>query len=111
MLIFGDLLALNKVSIGSRMSLFWGIVLAGIGAYTMRASFVLLLSGVSFPDRVIRILDHVGPAVMAIASRMRTNPARLRVESQQLNAKNADPASIITMETSLLPSYNGMNAA
>ena len=47
------------------MSLFWGIVLAGIGAYTMRASFVLLLSGVSFPDRVIRILDHVGPAVMA----------------------------------------------
>ena len=47
------------------MSLFWGIVLAGIGAYTMRASFVLLLSGVSFPDRVIRVLDHVGPAVMA----------------------------------------------
>ena len=47
------------------MSLFWGIVLAGIGAYTMRASFVLLLSGVSFPGRVIRILDHVGPAVMA----------------------------------------------
>ena len=47
------------------MSLFWGIVLAGIGAYTMRASFVLLLSSVSFPDRVIRILDHVGPAVMA----------------------------------------------
>ena len=47
------------------MSLFWGIVLAGVGAYTMRASFVLLLSGVSFPDRVIRVLDHVGPAVMA----------------------------------------------
>ena len=47
------------------MSLFWGIILAGIGAYTMRASFILLLSGVSFPDRVIRILDHVGPAVMA----------------------------------------------
>ena len=47
------------------MSLFWGIVLAGIGAYTMRASFVLLLSGVTFPERVIRTLDHVGPAVMA----------------------------------------------
>ena len=47
------------------MSLFWGIVVAGIGAYTMRASFIVLLSGVSFPDRVIRILDHVGPAVMA----------------------------------------------
>ena len=47
------------------MSLFWGIVFAGIGAYTMRASFVLLLSGVTFPKRVIRILDHVGPAVMA----------------------------------------------
>ena len=47
------------------MSLFWGIVVAGIGAYTMRASFVVLLSGVSFPDRVIRVLDHVGPAVMA----------------------------------------------
>lgn len=47
------------------MSLFWGIMLAGIGAYTMRASFVLLLSGVTFPERVIRILDHVGPAVMA----------------------------------------------
>ena len=47
------------------MSLFWGIVLAGIGAYTMRASFVLLLSGLTFPERVIRILDHVGPAVMA----------------------------------------------
>lgn len=47
------------------MSLFWGIVLAGIGAFTMRASFVLLLSGVTFPERVIRILDHVGPAVMA----------------------------------------------
>ena len=47
------------------MSLFWGIVLAGSGGYAMRASFVLLLSGVSFPDRVIRILDHVGPAVMA----------------------------------------------
>lgn len=47
------------------MSLFWGIVLAGIGAYTMRASFVLLLSDVTFPERVIRILDHVGPAVMA----------------------------------------------
>ena len=47
------------------MSLFWGIVLAGIGAYSMRASFVLLLSGVSLPDRVIRILDHVGPAAMA----------------------------------------------
>ena len=47
------------------MSLFWGIVLAGIGAYTMRASFVLLLSGVTFPERVIRILDHVGPAVMS----------------------------------------------
>ena len=27
--------------------------------------FVLLLSGVTFPERVIRILDHVGPAVMA----------------------------------------------
>lgn len=47
------------------MSLFWGIVVAGIGAYTMRASFVVLLSGVSFPDRVIRVFDHVGPAVMA----------------------------------------------
>ena len=47
------------------MSLFWGIVLAGIGAYTMRASFVLLLSDVSFPDRVIRILDHVAPSAMA----------------------------------------------
>jgi branched-subunit amino acid transport protein len=47
------------------VSLFWGIVLAGIGAYTMRASFVVLLSGVTFPERVIRILDHVGPAVMA----------------------------------------------
>ena len=47
------------------MSLFWGIVLAGIGAYAMRASFVLLLSGVTFPERVVRILDHVGPAVMA----------------------------------------------
>ena len=47
------------------MSLFWGIVVAGIGAYTMRASFIVLLSGVSFPDRVIRVLDHVGPAVMA----------------------------------------------
>lgn len=47
------------------MSLFWGIVLAGIGAYAMRASFVVLLSGVTFPDRIIRILDHVGPAVMA----------------------------------------------
>ena len=47
------------------MSLFWGIVLAGIGAYTMRASFVLLLSGVTFPERVVRILDHVAPAVMA----------------------------------------------
>ena len=47
------------------MSLFWGIVLAGMGAYTMRASFVVLLSGVTFPERVIRILDHVGPAVMA----------------------------------------------
>lgn len=47
------------------MSLFWSIVLAGIGAYTMRASFVVLLSGLSFPGRVIRVLDHVGPAVMA----------------------------------------------
>ena len=47
------------------MNLFWGIVLAGVGAYTMRASFVLLLSRVTFPERVIRILDHVGPAVMA----------------------------------------------
>ena len=47
------------------MSLFWAIVVTGIGAYTMRASFVVLLSGVSFPDRVIRVLDHVGPAVMA----------------------------------------------
>jgi len=47
------------------VSLFWGIVLAGIGAYAMRASFVVLLSGVTFPDRIIRILDHVGPAVMA----------------------------------------------
>lgn len=47
------------------MNLFLGIVLAGIGAYLMRASFVLLLSGVTFPERVIRILDHVGPAVMA----------------------------------------------
>ena len=47
------------------MSLFWSIVLAGIGAYIMRASFVLLLSNVTFPDPVIRILDHVGPAVMA----------------------------------------------
>ena len=47
------------------MSLFWGIVLSGIGAYTMRASFVLLLSGLTFHERVIRILDHVGPAVMA----------------------------------------------
>lgn len=47
------------------MNLFSGIVLAGIGAYIMRASFVLLLSGVTFPKRVIRILDHVGPAVMA----------------------------------------------
>ena len=47
------------------MSLFWGIVLSGIGAYTMRASFVLLLSNVAFPERVSRILDHVGPAVMA----------------------------------------------
>ena len=47
------------------MSVFWGIVLAGIGAYTMRASFIVLLSGVTFPARVIRILDHVGPAVMA----------------------------------------------
>ena len=28
-------------------------------------SQAVLLSGVSFPDRVIRILDHVGPAVMA----------------------------------------------
>ena len=41
------------------MSLFWGIVIAGIGAYTMRASFVLLLSGVSFPDRVILSLIHI----------------------------------------------------
>ena len=47
------------------MSLFWGIVLAGLGAYTMRASFVVLLSGVTVTDRGIRILDHVGPAVMA----------------------------------------------
>ena len=47
------------------MSLFWGIVLAGLGAYAMRASFVVLLQGVTFPDRVIRILDHVGPSVMA----------------------------------------------
>ena len=47
------------------MSLFWGIFLAGIGAYTMRASFVVLLSGVTFPERVVRVLDHVGPAVMA----------------------------------------------
>ena len=47
------------------MGLFWGIVLSGIGAYTMRASFVLLLSNVAFPERVSRILDHVGPAVMA----------------------------------------------
>ena len=47
------------------MSLLWGIVVAGIGAYTMRASFVVLLSRVSFPDRVIHVLDHVGPAVMA----------------------------------------------
>lgn len=47
------------------MSLFWGVVLAGIGAYIMRASFVLLLSGVNFPERIIRILDHIGPAVMA----------------------------------------------
>jgi hypothetical protein len=37
------------------MSLFWGIVLAGLGAYAMRASFVVLLQGVTFPDRVIRI--------------------------------------------------------
>ena len=29
------------------MSLFWGIVLAGLGAYAMRASFVVLLSGVT----------------------------------------------------------------
>ena len=47
------------------MSLFWGIVVAGIGAYIMRASFIVLLSGVTFPSRVIRVLDHVGPAVMA----------------------------------------------
>ena len=47
------------------MSLFWGIVIAGIGAYIMRASFIVLLSGVTFPSRVIRVLDHVGPAVMA----------------------------------------------
>jgi branched-subunit amino acid transport protein len=47
------------------MSVFGGILVAGIGAYLMRASFILLLSGVVFPARVLRILDHVGPAVMA----------------------------------------------
>ena len=31
------------------MSLFWGIVVAGIGAYTMRASFVVLLRVYRFP--------------------------------------------------------------
>ena len=35
----------------------------------MRASFVVLLSGVAFPVRVVRILDHVGPAVMAALGR------------------------------------------
>jgi branched-subunit amino acid transport protein len=58
------------------MSLFWGIVLAGLGAYAMRASFVVLLSGVTFPDRVIRILDHVGPAVMAALVRDNTYRSR-----------------------------------
>ena len=47
------------------MSVFGGILVAGIGAYLMRGSFILLLSGVVFPARVVRILDHVGPAVMA----------------------------------------------
>ena len=51
------------------MSLFWGIVVAGIGAYIMRASFIVLLSGVTFPSRVIRVLDHVGPAGGAGADR------------------------------------------
>ena len=42
------------------MSLFWGLVVAGIGAYVMRASVIVLLWGVTVPSRVIRVRDHGG---------------------------------------------------
>ena len=47
------------------MTLWLAVMVTGIGSYLMRASFILLLAGVQFPPRMIRILDHVGPAVMA----------------------------------------------
>ena len=47
------------------MTLWLAVIVTGIGSYLMRASFILLLAGVRFPPRMIRILDHVGPAVMA----------------------------------------------
>lgn len=40
-------------------------VVAGLGTYLIRASFIVLGSRVTLPPRVERSLRHVGPAVFA----------------------------------------------
>lgn len=40
-------------------------VVAGIGTYLIRASFIVLGSRVTLPPRLERALRHVGPAVFA----------------------------------------------
>ena len=54
----------NNQRVERGMSLFWGIVwLASV--LTPCGVVCAAAIEVSFPDRVIRILEHVGPAVMA----------------------------------------------
>ena len=47
------------------MSALTAIILTGLGTYTMRALFILILTETKFPDWWIRTLGYVAPSVMA----------------------------------------------
>ena len=51
------------------------IVLMGLGSYAMRAVFILLLAGRTFPPLALQALEYVAPSVMgALVVTMLLNP-------------------------------------
>lgn len=47
------------------MSYFLAIVAVGVGTYLFRAVFIVSLAGRPISPRLIRALEHVGPAVLS----------------------------------------------
>ena len=86
------------------------ILLTGLGTYAMRACFILVLARHQFSPTALKVLEYVGPAVMAsLVIAMMTSDGVINAGAKELTGLFAAALTAKVSRNHMLALFSGMS--